>query len=171
MKLTLKEEKYCLLLHETVTQRKAYREVFPRSLKWKDKTVDERASRLANTDKIVARLKELQAETRERSQIKIDDVVQKMVDTIMLNICDFYHDDGSVKLLSELSNKQKSALSFYSVKSIHVGGGEYEDVPIFKTLDVDKNRDMLMKHLGGYEKDNKRELTFDEDIANWLLKK
>ena len=42
-----------------LSQRKAYRAAFPNSEKWKDTTVDKRASELYNTGAILGRLQEL----------------------------------------------------------------------------------------------------------------
>lgn len=42
-----------------VSQRKAYRVAFPNSLKWKDETVDSKASVLANSDKVLERINEI----------------------------------------------------------------------------------------------------------------
>ena len=54
--LTDKEEKFLQLMIEGKhTQRVAYREAFPHTVKWKDKTIDEKASRLFNSDKVKTR--------------------------------------------------------------------------------------------------------------------
>lgn len=58
-----RHEKFAQELALGTTQRKAYRVAFPSSLKWKDETVDSKASALAKDDKVLARLKELQEET------------------------------------------------------------------------------------------------------------
>lgn len=42
-----------------MSQRRAYRVAFPKSVKWKDETVDSKASVLANTDKVLERIKDL----------------------------------------------------------------------------------------------------------------
>ena len=58
-KLNAKEEKYLtLMLSGEYTQRPAFREAFPHTSKWKDKTIDEHASRLYNSDKFQTRWKE-----------------------------------------------------------------------------------------------------------------
>ena len=57
-----RHEKFAQELALGTTQRKAYRVAFPSSLKWKDETVDSKASALAKNDKVLARLKELQEE-------------------------------------------------------------------------------------------------------------
>ena len=55
-----KHEKFVQGLISGLSQRKAYREAFPTSKKWKDNTVDSRASELAKDSEILGRLKELQ---------------------------------------------------------------------------------------------------------------
>ena len=55
-----KQEKFVQGLICGLSQRKAYREAFPTARKWKDNTVDSRASELAKNSEILGRLKELQ---------------------------------------------------------------------------------------------------------------
>lgn len=52
-------EKYVQGLATGLSQRKAYRAAFPNSERWKDATVDKRASELYNTGEIMGRLQEL----------------------------------------------------------------------------------------------------------------
>lgn len=54
-----RHEKFCIGLMNGLSQRKAYRAAFPNSEKWKDTTVDKRASELYNTGAILGRLQEL----------------------------------------------------------------------------------------------------------------
>lgn len=42
-----------------MSQRRAYRVAFPNSVKWKDETVDSKASVLANSDKVLERINEI----------------------------------------------------------------------------------------------------------------
>ena len=55
-----KHEAFVQALFSGKSQRVAYREAFPESQKMADSTVDSKACRLANDDKIGARLQELQ---------------------------------------------------------------------------------------------------------------
>ena len=50
-----------------MSQRKAYRVAFPNSVKWKDETVDPKASNLANTDKVSARINEIRSEASSKA--------------------------------------------------------------------------------------------------------
>lgn len=153
--LTQKEEVFTLELFKTDNQRKSFLHAFPHTRKWKIETVDSKASTLANSGKVKERLQELREAAKEASKITVEEVVSNLANTIRVRECDFYHDDGSVKLLSDLTDEQKSALAYYSVKRVKNGKDEngnpqYIDIPVFKTHDRDKNADMLMKHLGGY---------------------
>lgn len=42
-----------------MSQRRAYRVAFPKSVKWKDETVDSKASVLANSEKVLERINEI----------------------------------------------------------------------------------------------------------------
>lgn len=55
----VRHEKFAQCIASGMSQRKAYRAAFPRSEKWKDETVDSKASVLAKNDKVLERLKEL----------------------------------------------------------------------------------------------------------------
>ena len=55
----VRHEKFAQGLASGMSQRNAYRAAFPNSARWKDATVDSKASVLAKDDKILERLKEL----------------------------------------------------------------------------------------------------------------
>jgi hypothetical protein len=55
----VRHETFAQELAKGMSQRKAYRVAFPSSLKWKDETVDSKASALAKNDKVLARVTEL----------------------------------------------------------------------------------------------------------------
>lgn len=62
-----RHEKYAQGIAQGTSQRKAYRAAFPSSLKWKDETVDAKASALAKSDKVLARIQELQKESTSKA--------------------------------------------------------------------------------------------------------
>jgi hypothetical protein len=66
-----KNEKFAQGIFEGLSQRKAYRAAFPSSKKWKDSTVDSRASELYNTSEILGRLKELQENAADDSILSV----------------------------------------------------------------------------------------------------
>lgn len=58
-----RHEKFVQCLVNGMSQRKAYRAAFPQSERWKDETVDSKASVLYKTDKVLERFKELAEES------------------------------------------------------------------------------------------------------------
>ena len=63
----IRHEKFAQGIASGMSQRNAYRAAFPNSVKWKDETVDPKASNLAKTDKVLARVKELAAEASSKA--------------------------------------------------------------------------------------------------------
>jgi hypothetical protein len=55
----VRHETYAQEIAKGLSQRKAYRIAFPKSIKWKDETVDSKASVLAKQEKVLARINEL----------------------------------------------------------------------------------------------------------------
>lgn len=65
--LTPKREKFVQNLIAGMSQREAYRKAFPSAEKWKDATVDSKASELFGNDEILERYRELQREFADRA--------------------------------------------------------------------------------------------------------
>lgn len=86
--LTDKQEKYIQGLLSGLSQRKAYREAYPRSRNWKDATVDKRASELFKNREVLGRYTSLKKKqekehmaknlwTREESVNKLKWLIEK----------------------------------------------------------------------------------------------
>ncbi|UKI57807.1 MAG: terminase small subunit [Clostridium sp.] len=63
--LTAKEEKFVAGLIKGLSQRQAYKKAF--AVKWKDSTIDSKASTLFKSDKVQERYKELLQEVNKRT--------------------------------------------------------------------------------------------------------
>jgi phage terminase small subunit len=63
----VRHERFAQEIVMGTSQRKAYRAAFPSSVKWKDETVDAKASALAKSDKVLIRVKELQEEATSKA--------------------------------------------------------------------------------------------------------
>lgn len=57
--LTPKQERFVQNMVKGMSQRRSYLDAFPRSKKWKPETVDNKASKLFNSDEILARYNEI----------------------------------------------------------------------------------------------------------------
>lgn len=153
IKLTANQEKFCQIYMQTGNQSEAYRQAYPKSLKWKPEAVNVQASTLMSNSKVSLRVKELQKEQQEKHNITKDRLLKELASIAFVKESEFYHDDGSVKRLSELTEEQKSALSQYSFKTVKVEDGVYEDVPVFKAQDKLKAIETISKMLGFNEPD------------------
>ena len=64
--------------HETGNKTASYKLAFPASLRWKDATVNNKASALSKVDEILARYKELQEQAGARHGITIDSLMAEL---------------------------------------------------------------------------------------------
>lgn len=72
LRLTPKQEAFCQAIITEPNSSAAYRKAYPKSVKWKDKTVHEMACRLRAKVKVYARVHELQADQAERSAVSVE---------------------------------------------------------------------------------------------------
>lgn len=77
MKLTAKQEAFCLAYIETNNASEAYRQAYSSS-KMKPESVNESASRLLADVKITARLEQLRAPVRERAKITLESHLERL---------------------------------------------------------------------------------------------
>lgn len=68
-----RHERFVQCLIEGMSQRKAYRDAFPNSVRWKDTTVDKRASELFQNREILGRYNELLEESKDQAIMKRKD--------------------------------------------------------------------------------------------------
>lgn len=145
--LTPKQELFAQTYIKTGNASEAYRTAYNVKTK-SDGTINVEANKLKDHPKISLRIKELQEDLASSHNITKDRILKELANIAFIKESDFYHDDGSVKLLSELTDEQKSALSQYGVKSIRIADGVYEDVPLFKAHDKIKAIEIISKMLG-----------------------
>ncbi len=78
MKLTPNQEKFCQLVADGNNYSDAYREAYPASQKWKDKTVNESASRLYS--KVSARVETIRGEIAKKNLWTREESVKVLAD-------------------------------------------------------------------------------------------
>lgn len=118
MGVTPKQEVFCQAIAKGKSQRQAYYEAYPNSKKWKPCNVDSRASALANTDKVITRLKELRGEEEDEVQRVRKGLIEELDNIAKTNIGDFYRtvedDEGKTHLVL----KDFDEVDFRAVKKI-----------------------------------------------------
>ena len=78
MALAGRIEVFCNEYIKTNNQRKSYRVAYPSSVKWKDSTVDSKASAFAKSDKVQARLEEMRKELEKDNKINRNDIIEQL---------------------------------------------------------------------------------------------
>ena len=78
-KLTAKQNKFVEQIGLGKTQSEAYREAYPKSNNWKDKTVWEKASALMKNGKVLARVEKIQKETSKKFNITRDTLIEEII--------------------------------------------------------------------------------------------
>ena len=102
-KLTDKQERFVQELLKGKSQRVAYRIAYPKSLKWKDESVDQVASRLIKSVKVISRYEKLKSKLISRSEsraiITAEEIIQGIASIAkddISNYLDFYEDNHIV---------------------------------------------------------------------------
>jgi len=136
------------------TGSEAYRIAYPKSVNWKDKTVWENASRLMADDKVLARIKELQANTIKRNEVTLDEVLQEMAEWLKFNVKSIFNEDGSMKPLKDMTDQEASSIASFEVVELFDGSGD-KKVQIgylkkVKLIDKRAVADMFLRKLGAY---------------------
>lgn len=105
-------------------------------------------------------IKELQKDIQERNKITINECVQLFASMARFDIADLFNEDGGLKNIHDIPKESRLSISALESEELF----EFEDgkkIPVgllkkIKTTDRKGVIVELMKHLGGYEKDNKQ---------------
>jgi len=155
--LTIKQERFA---YEYVINggnaSAAYRSAYDAD-NMKPETINKRASELLLDGKITGRIEHIRAKARERNDIKLDRVIQEIAATAFLDPIEVFNDDWTPKTLSEIEEQARRAI--VGIKKRVVAGEVIEETIEVKLADKLAALDKLMKHLGGYERDNAQRIT------------
>lgn len=134
-------------------------------------TAASKASQLLIIVKVKDYIEKLRAEIAERNKITIDECVGLLSSMARFDIADLYKEDGSLKALKDIPQETRLAIAELSVFEEFGGFGDQRtkigETKKLKVVDRKGTIVELMKHLGGYEKDNKQKqiILTDSDRA------
>ena len=131
-----RHEKFAQGLAAGLSQRKAYRAAFPNSERWKDSTVDKRASELYAKGEILGRLRELGQQSTTKAVMSISerkewltDIMQSEVEETKdkLKACDILNRmDGAyidkLEVNGQLNSNPFAGMSTEDLKALVDGG-------------------------------------------------
>lgn len=152
-KLTPKQEKFCQEYIKLGDKTAAFRAAYSCG-KMKAESIHVRACRLAVESKISVRIAQLQSEVRKRNDLTIDDIVSTLGDMLKFDIAELYDSNGNLKNIHSIPKSARLMIAQLDTDHIKAKGeiiGVSKKVKIFDKLNAIEK---LMKHLGGYEKDN-----------------
>lgn len=156
-KLTVKQENFCNYYVETGNASVACRKAYSCD-RMKDKTINERSSRLLKEYKISTRVKELQDELQKRSDISKDEAVKELTNMVRTNIADYIEVGNTINVERQSINiKDISVLTVEQqrcIKSIAPTKGGIKIEMYDKIAAIDRLSKML-----GWDEATKHALT------------
>ena len=154
-KLTIKQEAFCQAFIRLGDKSAAYREAYSTS-RMKNVTIHSRASKLSVEYKISTRIDELRLEIKEVNKVTISEIVNTLADMLRFDIAELYDDNGNLLNLKSIPKKARLMISQLETDEIKFKGESIGQVKKLKVFDKMQSIEKLMKHLGGYEKDNEQ---------------
>lgn len=168
MALTLKQENFCQAYIKFADKSAAYREAYDCS-KMKPESINRKAVEMFENGNITARIEELHQEVIERNKITVDELVQTMASMVRFDISDFYDENGVLKSIHDIPKEARLMISKLEVFEEFAGKGkDKEFIGYTKKIETINKMDAiekLMKHLGGYEKDNNQKTKVPKTIT------
>lgn len=113
--LTIKQENFCNYYIESGNTSDAYRRAYSCE-KMKDKQVWEESCKLLSSPKVSQRVKELQEEQKNKSDITKERILQELSGIAFSSIASMHNTWIERKEFDELSDKEKSAIKSISTK-------------------------------------------------------
>ena len=150
MKLTIKQEAFCLAYIESGNASAAYRSAYNAG-RMKPATINRKAKELLDNGKIAARLQVLSAELNERAMVDATYVLRRMVEIDEMDVIDILQDSGELKPVTQWPKVWRQYLSGFEVAELTEGRGDDKQIlGVLKKIkwpDKLKNLEMLGKHL------------------------
>ncbi len=163
--LTLKQENFCQAYIRLGDKSAAYREAYDAS-KMKSDSVNRKAVELFENGKITARIAELQNEARDRNNVSVDDIVKALKAMMQFDIGTLYDEDNNLLPIHKIPKEARLMIQHLDTDHLFAGKdliGATKKVKTYSKMDAIEK---LMKHLGGYEKDNQQQKTDTTVILN-----
>lgn len=155
--LTVKQENFCNYYIESGNASEAYRRAYS-CRNMKDEAVNVKAIELLNNGKITVRVKELQEEQKNKSDITKERILQELSSIAFSTIADMHNTWIERKDFDKLSKQEKSAIKSISTKTLKKNIGTNDDPEI---IDVEYVKIELYDKIKAIERICKM-LGFDE---------
>src|SRR5690606_37196987 len=146
-----KQEAFCQAYIQTGNKSEAYRMSYNCS-NMKPESIGRKSQELFENGTITARVQELQNEVAKRNNITVDELVTELSNMVRFDVSELYDEKGNLKPIHQMPKTARQMIS--EVEAIELKGGAIiKKVKTIRKLDAIEK---LMKHLGGYQKDNEQ---------------
>lgn len=99
-------------------------------------------------------ISELQKDIQERNKITIDECVNMLSSMARFDISELYDENGCLKPISKMPKEARMVIEGIDTNEVKIDGKSVGVINKLKLSSRRANIIELMKHLGGYEKDN-----------------
>lgn len=125
---------------------------------YSEKSAHVQANRMLKNDKVKTYIAKHKAERIEKLDITAENVLKEIANVAFFDIRNIF-DGNYLKQVSDLDDKTARAVSSVKSRIEKTDGENFAEVIEVKSNDKLKALDMLSKHLGLYENDNKQKET------------
>jgi len=151
--LTIKQEAFCQAYIRLGDKSAAYREAYNTS-KMKPESINRKAFELFVNVNITARIEFLRSEIQVDNKATISEIVNTLSDMLRFDVAELYDSNGNLKNIHSIPKKARLMIAQLETDEIRVRNESIGQVKKVKVFDKMQAVEKLMKHLGGYEKDN-----------------
>jgi len=162
MALTPRQERFAQEYVLTGNAAEAYRIAYPKSQKWKDNSVYTQSSLLLGNIDVSQRVKELQAEVKEKFDISAERLLLEQARIALFDHRRLFDENGRLVKAKDMPDDVAAAVAgvkVLNVKRISKEGAEEileQSVIELKLWNKNTALDSLFKNKGLYERDNKQ---------------
>lgn len=156
--LTSNEEKFCVEFVKPTNYRNqsaAYRKAFPKSVKWQDKSVHERACRLMKKDKIKSRIVQLQEIIKNNMIADIQEITIGLTRDMRFDPRKLFNENGNIKNIKDLDEETALSLCGYEETEKYDMEGNPIITRKIKFPEKNKSRELMGRSLNMFKEDNK----------------
>jgi phage terminase small subunit len=122
-------------------------------------TASVQAARLLAEPEVKTYIQELRNEVKKRNLIDVDELVQILANVARCDIAEYYDTEGNLKDMEDIPKEHRAALDSIDVSDIFEGRNKIGVTKRVRFVNRLTAIELLMKHLGAFEKDNTQQAT------------
>ncbi len=123
------------------------------------KTANEQGSRMLAKVSIQEEIANLRKEIQERNNITVDEIIRELAEQFRVDPTEVYDNNGNLKPLTEMSDRARKSIKSISKQIDESASGARSIKGKVEFYNKQDSADKLLRHLGGYEKDNEQSKT------------